>query len=174
VLTETTEAADYFEAVIRAGADPRMTASWMQRLSHLAETTANLMQRVQADTSPNLMQHIQETAGPIAPQKLAEMIDMVAKGEITAASARDVLSKMFETGKTARQIAEQEGLVQISDASFIEQACREVIAKNPENVAKYKAGNEGVFKFFVGQVMKATRGQANPQLVNDTLKRLLA
>jgi Asp-tRNA(Asn)/Glu-tRNA(Gln) amidotransferase B subunit len=81
---------------------------------------------------------------------------------------------MFETGKTSDAIIAAEGLAQISDTSSIEQACREVIAKNPENVAKYKAGNEGVFKFFVGQVMKATRGQANPQLVNDTLKRLLA
>ena len=55
----------------------------------------------------------------------------------------------------------------------IEAICRDVIAKNPDNVAKYRAGNEGVFKFFVGQVMRASRGQANPQLVNETLKRLL-
>jgi Asp-tRNA(Asn)/Glu-tRNA(Gln) amidotransferase B subunit len=67
-----------------------------------------------------------------------------------------------------------EGLGQISDASAIEQAALEVIKANPENVAKFRAGNEGVFKFFVGQVMRATRGQANPQAVNDVLRKLLS
>ena len=62
---------------------------------------------------------------------------------------------------------------QIQDSSEIERLCREVVEKNPDNVAKYRAGNEGVFKFFVGQVMNASRGQANPQIVNETLKRLL-
>jgi Asp-tRNA(Asn)/Glu-tRNA(Gln) amidotransferase B subunit len=81
---------------------------------------------------------------------------------------------MFETGQPAGPIIAAEGLTQISDSGEIERACREVIEKNPENVAKYRAGNEGVFKFFVGQVMRATRGQANPQVVNETLKRLLA
>ena len=63
---------------------------------------------------------------------------------------------------------------QIQDSGEIERICREVIEKNSDNVAKYRAGNEGVFKFFVGQVMRVSRGQANPQIVNDTLKRLLA
>jgi Asp-tRNA(Asn)/Glu-tRNA(Gln) amidotransferase B subunit len=65
-------------------------------------------------------------------------------------------------------------LAQTVDVTAIEAAAREVIAKNPDNVAKFKSGNEGVFKFFVGQVMKATRGQANPQAVNEILRRLLA
>jgi Asp-tRNA(Asn)/Glu-tRNA(Gln) amidotransferase B subunit len=67
-----------------------------------------------------------------------------------------------------------EGLAQISDSSAIEKIARQVTAKSPDNVAKYRSGNEGVFKFFVGQVMKETRGQANPQLVNEILKRVLA
>ena len=81
---------------------------------------------------------------------------------------------MFDSGRSASEIVAAEGLAQISDTSAIEQAAREVIAKNPDNVAKFKGGNEGVFKFFVGQVMKATRGQANPQAVNDILRRLLS
>jgi aspartyl-tRNA(Asn)/glutamyl-tRNA(Gln) amidotransferase subunit B len=81
---------------------------------------------------------------------------------------------MFETGGAAEQIIAAEGLTQISDTSEIERMAREIIEKHPENVAKYKSGNEGVFKFFVGQVMRASRGQANPQLVNDILKRLLS
>jgi Asp-tRNA(Asn)/Glu-tRNA(Gln) amidotransferase B subunit len=81
---------------------------------------------------------------------------------------------MFESGRTAKEIVAAEGLAQISDTSAIELAAREVIEKNPDNVAKFRSGNEGVFKFFVGQVMRATRGQANPQAVNDIVRKLLA
>jgi aspartyl-tRNA(Asn)/glutamyl-tRNA(Gln) amidotransferase subunit B len=81
---------------------------------------------------------------------------------------------MFETGKSAEEVISAQGLSQIQDAGEIERLCREVVEKNPENVAKYRAGNEGVFKSFIGQVMKASRGRANPQLVNEILKRLLA
>lgn len=81
---------------------------------------------------------------------------------------------MFESGRSPADIVAAEGLgAQVSESS-IEAAAREVIAKNPDNVAKYKSGNEGVFKFFVGQVMRATRGQANPQAVNDILRKLLS
>ena len=71
-------------------------------------------------------------------------------------------------------MAHTEGLTHKVDRAEIERICLEIIQKHPENVSKYRAGNEGVFKFFVGQVMRATRGQANPQLVNDILRRLLA
>jgi aspartyl-tRNA(Asn)/glutamyl-tRNA(Gln) amidotransferase subunit B len=81
---------------------------------------------------------------------------------------------MFETGKSAEEIISAQGFSQIQDASEIERICREVVGKNPESVAKYRAGNEGVFKSFVGQVMKASRGRANPQIVSEILKRLLA
>lgn len=81
---------------------------------------------------------------------------------------------MFETGKSASNIIAAEGLAQISDTGAIETIARAVVAKSPDNVAKYKSGNEGVFKFFVGQVMRETRGQANPQLVNEVLKRVLS
>ncbi len=80
---------------------------------------------------------------------------------------------MFDSGKDAATVIGEEGLGGSTAAGEVERAAAEVIAKNPENVAKYKSGNEGVFKFFVGQVMRATRGQADPQVVNDTLRRLL-
>ncbi len=105
---------------------------------------------------------------------MAELLKYVAEGRITATSAKKVLEAMYKTGQSAAEIIGAEGLEQIDDPEKIERIAREVIAANAENVAKYRAGNEGVFKFFVGQVMRATRGQANPQLVNDTLKRLLA
>jgi aspartyl-tRNA(Asn)/glutamyl-tRNA(Gln) amidotransferase subunit B len=81
---------------------------------------------------------------------------------------------MFDTGKRAAAIISAEGMTQITDANAIEQIARMVVAKNADNTAKYRAGNEGVFKFFVGQVMRETRGQASPQMVNDILKRVLA
>jgi aspartyl-tRNA(Asn)/glutamyl-tRNA(Gln) amidotransferase subunit B len=105
---------------------------------------------------------------------LAELIALVAGGKITSTSGRAVLAKMFESGRGAAEIVASEGLAQSSDTSAIEAIAREVIEKNADNVAKFKAGNEGVFKFFVGQVIKATRGQANPQVVNDVLRKLLS
>ena len=81
---------------------------------------------------------------------------------------------MFETGRSANEIVAVEGLAQINDTTAIEQAAREVIEKNPDNVAQFKTGKEGIFKFLVCQVMRATRGQANPQAVNDILRNLLS
>jgi Asp-tRNA(Asn)/Glu-tRNA(Gln) amidotransferase B subunit len=80
---------------------------------------------------------------------------------------------MFDTGRAAAEIIAAEGLAQISDTGAIEKIARDIVAKSPDNVAKYRSGNEGVFKFFVGQVMRETRGQANPQLVNEIVKRIL-
>ena len=114
------------------------------------------------------------TASSVAPAAFAELLTAVENGAITAAVGKKVFAKMFETGKPAGEIIAAEGLGGQVSAEEIERVAREVIEKNPDNAAKYKAGNEGVFKFFVGQVMRVTRGQANPQLVNDTLKRLLS
>jgi len=161
VLTATQQEADYFEAVVKSGSDPKQAAGFMQRLTYLAETTAELHKKVA------------DKYGAIAAERLAQLIGLVTEGKITSTNARAVLTKMFATGKSAVEIVAAEGLGQINDTNAIEQAAREVIAKNPDNVAKYKSGNEGVFKFFVGQVMRATRGQANPRAVNDILRKLL-
>src|SRR5229473_136467 len=158
VLTSSRTLADYFEAVVAAGAPGKSSANWIQTelLGRLSEA-----RRAFADSG-------------ITPAALAELLKLVDSGQITGAVGKKVFVTMIESGRNAAEIVAAEGLAQISDASAIEQAAREVIAKNPDNVAKYKSGNEGVFKFFVGQVMRATRGQANPQAVNDILKRLLS
>jgi len=161
VLTASRALGEYFESVVQQGADPKETANWLQRVQHLAETTAQLEQ------------HVEQRHGAIAAAALARFIRLVTDGRITASSARNVLTKMFETGKSAEEIIAAEGLAQIQDSGEIERLCREAVEKSPGNAAKYRAGNEGVLKFFVGQVMRASRGQANPQIVNDTLKRLL-
>jgi aspartyl-tRNA(Asn)/glutamyl-tRNA(Gln) amidotransferase subunit B len=129
--------------------------------------------------STELLRRLHETgkeieASPVSPVELAELILMVESGQITGAIGKEIFADMFESGRSPREIASSEGLAQINDTTAIEKAAREVIEKNPDNVAKYKAGNEGVFQFFVGQVMRATRGQANPQVVNDVLRRLLS
>jgi len=157
VLTDTRAHADYFEAVIKAGAPPKMAANWIQ---------TELLRRLK-DAGKEM------TESPAGPAALAELLQLVESGQVTAASGKEVFAKMFATGQSARALIAAEGLAQIKDAGEIERLCREVIEKSPENVAKYRAGNEGVFKFFVGQVIRASRGQANPQQVNDTLKRLL-
>jgi aspartyl-tRNA(Asn)/glutamyl-tRNA(Gln) amidotransferase subunit B len=158
VLTATRTLADYFEAVVRAGAPARAAASWI---------SVELLRRLK-----DAGKEIEDC--PVAPAALAELLAIVERGEITAASGKKVFATMFDTGKKAAEIIAAEGMAQISDSGAIEKIARAVIAKSPDNLAKYRAGSEGVFKFFVGQVMKETRGQANPQIVNDILKRVLA
>lgn len=158
VLTATRALADYFEAAVKAGAPAKPAANWI---------SVELLRRLK-DANKEIGD------SPIAPASLAALIAKVEGGEITAASGKKVFAAMFETRKSAAEIIASEGLSQISDAGAIEKIARAVVAKSPENLAKFKAGNEGVFKFFVGQVMRETRGQANPQVVNEILKRVLA
>jgi aspartyl-tRNA(Asn)/glutamyl-tRNA(Gln) amidotransferase subunit B len=113
-------------------------------------------------------------ASPVTPGGLAALLAEMEAGRITAAIGKKVFAGMFESGRSAKEIIATDGLATLSDAGEIERVAREIIEKNPDNVAKFRSGNEGVFKFFVGQVMRATRGQADPQAVNDTLRRLLA
>jgi aspartyl-tRNA(Asn)/glutamyl-tRNA(Gln) amidotransferase subunit B len=158
VLTAESALADYFESVVRAGAGARAAASWI---------SVELLRRLK-DAGKDIGDC------PVRPVALAGLLKRVDEGEITAATGKKVFEKMFETGKGAEEIIASEGLAQISDAGAIETIARRVVAKSPENVAKYKSGSDGVFKFFIGQVMKETRGQANPQIVNEILKRVLA
>ena len=149
--------ADYFEAVVRAGATPKIAANWIQ---------TELLRRLN-DAAADISE------APIRPEALAGLLRAIESNEITTAIGKRVFAKMFETGKPAPEIIASEGLSSITDAESVGKICRDVLAKSPENVAKYRAGNEGVFKFFVGQVMRETRGRANPQTINDILKRLL-
>jgi aspartyl-tRNA(Asn)/glutamyl-tRNA(Gln) amidotransferase subunit B len=158
VLTGSQALADYFEAVVKSGAAGKSVANWMQ---------TELLRRLK-DSGKEI------EASPVLPAALAELVVLVDSGKINGAIGKKVFPVMFDTGRAAGEIVATEGLAQSSDTSAIEAIAREVIEKNAENVAKFKAGNEGVFKFFVGQVIKATRGQANPQVVNDVLRKLLS
>ncbi|HYM37541.1 MAG TPA: Asp-tRNA(Asn)/Glu-tRNA(Gln) amidotransferase subunit GatB [Nitrospiraceae bacterium] len=110
---------------------------------------------------------------PIAPERLAELIVMKNKGEISGPIAKTVLAEMFKTSQSAEEIIKAKGLTQVSDEGALAKIIDEVIAKNPAQVAQYKGGKETVFGFFVGQVMKMSGGKANPQKVNELLKRKL-
>src|ERR1700723_1442673 len=158
VLTATRALASYFEAVVQAGAKAKSAASWI---------SVQLLRGVN-----DAGKTIEEC--PVAPKGLAELLTIVARGAITAASGKKVFSEMFDTGKKPAEIIASGGLAQISDTEAIETVARAVIAKSPDNVAKYKSGNEGAFKFFAGQAIKETKAQAHPQIVNDILKRVLA
>jgi aspartyl-tRNA(Asn)/glutamyl-tRNA(Gln) amidotransferase subunit B len=158
VLADSQPLANYFEAAVKAGAPGKAAANWIQ---------TELLRRLN-DSGKEI------AFSPISPAALAELVSLVESGKITAAVGKKAFVTMFESRRSATDIVSAEGLgAQVNDAT-IEEAAREVIAKNPDNVVKFKAGNEGVFKFFVGQVMRATKGQANPQTVNDIVRKLLS
>jgi aspartyl-tRNA(Asn)/glutamyl-tRNA(Gln) amidotransferase subunit B len=158
VLTNTQALADYFESMVKVGAPGKAAANWIQ---------TELLRRLK-DSGKEI------DSSPVLPASLADLVKLVESNKITGAIGKKVFATMFESGRTAAEIVAAEGLgAQVTD-SAIEQAAREVIDKNPDNAAKFKSGNEGVFKFFVGQVMKVTRGQADPQAVNDILRKLLS
>ena len=158
VLTNTQALAHYFESMVKVGAPGKAAANWIQ---------TELLRRLK-DSGKEI------DSSPVSPTSLADLVKLVESNKITGAIGKKVFATMFESGRTAAEIVAAEGLgAQVTD-SAIEQAAREVIDKNPDNAAKFKSGNEGVFKFFVGQVMKVTRGQADPQAVNDILRKLLS
>jgi len=164
ILTATKNLAEYFTQVLDQPfwgmKDAKLAANWIQ--NEFLRLASQFGKSVEKNEWP--------------PQaEAAVLLQRIQEKMITAASAKKVLTIMFEkemgVDEAVRAVG---GTTPLLDTSEIEQAAREVIAKNPDNVAKFKAGNEGVFKFFVGQVMRATRGQANPQVVNDILRRLLS
>jgi aspartyl-tRNA(Asn)/glutamyl-tRNA(Gln) amidotransferase subunit B len=157
VLSDSRSLADYFEATVTAGAPPKTAANWI---------AVELLRRLN-DAGKEISE------SPVKPGSLAGLLAEVESGKITAASGKKVFARMFETGRSPAEIIADEGHSTLADSAQIERICREVIEKNPENLAKYRAGNEGMFKFFVGQAMRATRGQADPQLINNILRRLL-
>jgi aspartyl-tRNA(Asn)/glutamyl-tRNA(Gln) amidotransferase subunit B len=107
------------------------------------------------------------------PGQFISLLNSVDRGEISANSGKEVFAAMFRTGKEPAAIISEKGLAQVSDTAQLETVVDEVIAKNPGEVQKYKAGKAQVFGFFVGQVMRAMKGRANPALVNELLKKKL-
>ncbi|HHY70304.1 MAG TPA: Asp-tRNA(Asn)/Glu-tRNA(Gln) amidotransferase GatCAB subunit B, partial [Thermoanaerobacterales bacterium] len=107
------------------------------------------------------------------PKQLADMLTMIDKGTISGKIAKDVFRDMFDTGKSPEDIVKEKGLVQISDEAELESIAKKVIDNNPKSVQDYKNGKKKALGFLVGQIMKETRGKANPQMANTILSRLL-
>ena len=146
-------AARLFEQTATAGADPKKAANWIQ----------NDVARLRADSDP-----------PLSPNNLAELIRLVDDGVIGISGARQLLATVCETGKTPRVLVDELGLGQVSDSSALEAAVRAAIDANPSAVADYRSGKATAINFLKGQVMKTTRGKANPAIAEELLKTLLA
>jgi aspartyl-tRNA(Asn)/glutamyl-tRNA(Gln) amidotransferase subunit B len=158
-LTASAPLARYFEAVARQVPDARAAANWA-----LGELSAAL----------NEAGHPVEDA-PVSPEQLAGLISRVADGTINNKTAKDVFAALWaREGDSADQIIAARGLMQISDVGAIEQIVDQVLAANPKSVEEFRAGKEKAFNALVGQAMKATKGKANPQQVNEILRRRLA
>lgn len=157
VLVVEKEVAKYFEEVAK-NHDPKMAANWV---------TAELFGRL------NKSGHEIENS-PVSAKQLSGLLDLIKDNTISGKMAKDVFDKMYETGKEAATIVEEEGLRQVTDTGAIEKIVDEIIAANQDKVTEYKGGKDKLFGFFVGQAMKASGGKVNPQALNDLLKQKLA
>ena len=110
---------------------------------------------------------------PVSAENLGRLVELVSQNVINGKTAKDVFAIMAETGENPEKIVEEKGLKQVTDTSAIEAVIDEVLAANPDNAAAYRSGKQGLFGWFVGQVMKASKGKANPGLVNELLKKKL-
>jgi aspartyl-tRNA(Asn)/glutamyl-tRNA(Gln) amidotransferase subunit B len=110
----------------------------------------------------------------ISAAALGEMIRMIDQGTISGKMAKEIIEEMYRTGKTAPAIVEEKGMVQITDESALSGVIARILEANPNQLAQYRAGKDKLFGYFVGQVMKETKGKANPQVINDLLKKMLA
>jgi aspartyl-tRNA(Asn)/glutamyl-tRNA(Gln) amidotransferase subunit B len=159
-LVRDPEVLAYFQAVVGdgpAGRDPRVVAGWV-------------MGELQRDLRE--LDHTMAT-NPVSPERLGELLDLVAAGTVSATAAKDVLAEMFSSDASPATIVDRKGLAQISDTSELEAVVDRVVAANPDLVGKYRGGKRGVLGALVGQVMRETRGRANPKLVNDLLERAI-
>ncbi|MFT6559706.1 Asp-tRNA(Asn)/Glu-tRNA(Gln) amidotransferase subunit GatB [Sneathiella sp.] len=153
VLVAEKEVADYFEAVAE-GRDAKLSANWV-----IGELFGNLNR-----TGKSL------SDSPVSAEALGKLIDLIKDGTISNRIAKEVFEEMFDSGKAAADIVEEKGLKQVSDTGAIEAAIDEVIAANPDKLEEYRGGKDKLLGFFMGQVMKATGGKANPGVVNKILK----
>ncbi len=149
--------ADYYEQAAKASGNPRGAANWIR---------SELVRELEAAG-------LTADRGPVAPEELAALLRLIDEGKISGKQGKDVLVEMFASGKSAAAIVEERGLVQVSDTAEIDAIVEGVIAASPQQLAQYRAGKETLFGFFVGQVMKASKGKANPKVVNERLKEKL-
>ncbi len=157
VLTLTQQTADYFEQVAKGSGDAKGAANWVQGELAGALNAAG--------------KGIEDS--PVSATQLGELIRLIGDGTLSGKLAKDVFAKMFHSGRGAAEIVEAEGLKQISDTGELQKIIDDILANNQKQVETYRAGKTGLLGFFIGQVMKATRGQADPGAVNELLRKAL-
>ena len=159
VLTASRELGDYYEHVVeRLGSDPKLAANWV------SGELAGALNKAGLDITESV----------VGPEALADMLGRIVDNTISGKIAKDVFEAMWSGEGTADEIIEARGLKQITDSSAIEAVIDQVMEANPGQLADYRSGKDKLFGFFVGQVMKATQGKANPAQVNDVLRKKLA
>ncbi len=156
VLVVDKETAAYFETAAE-GRDSKLVANWV-----ISELFGRLNKAGLAVTD-----------SPVSARAIGELVDLISDDTISGRIAKDVFDEMFETGKGAAAIVDEKGLRQITDTNELEQTIQAILEKESEKLAEYRAGSEKLFGWFVGQVMKATQGKANPKMVNELLKKML-
>jgi aspartyl-tRNA(Asn)/glutamyl-tRNA(Gln) amidotransferase subunit B len=167
LLTGSKAMADYFEDCLKTegykklpqGKGAKEVSNWL-----LGPASA-IMNANNSDVT--------EFSKRVSPERLVRLTDLIVKGSISGTTAKPVLEEMFQTGKEPTDIIQQRGLGQISDSGAIEAEVMAVVRGNEQAVADYRAGKEQALKFLVGQVIRATKGRANPKLVNELLKKKL-
>ena len=157
LLTSDRSLADYFEDCTRRFSQPKQVSNWIM---------GSLLGLLNAQEKT-----IEDS--PVSAGDLAGLLGLVEEGVISGKIAKTVFEEMAQTGKPARQIVEEKGLIQITDTDAIEDLVARVVARHPKEVEAYQNGKTKLLGFFVGQVMQATKGQANPKMVNEILKRML-
>ena len=158
ILTASRALADYYEECIRLSGEAKMVSNWIM---------GDLLRELKKDD-----REIEEC--PVTPKHLASMLKMIKDGVISGKIAKTVFEEMYRSGREPEKIVQEKGLVQLTDSGEIQRVIQGVLEENPKLVEDYREGKEQLLGFFVGQVMKATRGKANPKLVNELLRKSLS
>jgi aspartyl-tRNA(Asn)/glutamyl-tRNA(Gln) amidotransferase subunit B len=157
MLTAEKPVAEWFEEAVKLGGDPKAASNW-----------------IKGDLARLLNEGNRQIGEcPVTPKHLVDMIALIDKGTISGKIAKTVFEEMYKTGKAAETIVQEKGLVQMSDEAGIEKIVDDILGKNPGEVERYRAGEAKLMGFFVGQVMKETKGKANPKIVNELLRKKL-
>src|SRR5437868_801150 len=157
VLADDLDLAGYFETAARGAKKPKNIANWV----------LNDLQSALSSAGKTIMDC------PIPPEALDELVNLIESGKISGKQGKEVFSEMFSSGKGAADIVKEKGIEQLSDSGALEGICDEVIEKNPKPAADFRAGNAASLNFLKGQVMKLSKGKANPQLAGEILERKL-
>jgi aspartyl-tRNA(Asn)/glutamyl-tRNA(Gln) amidotransferase subunit B len=162
LLTGRKDVADYFESAVKVHASPKSISNWV-----MGDLFRVLKER-------KLDEQLYIMNWPLQPTQMAELVLLIDEGTISGKIAKTVFDAMLDSSRTPREIVAEKGLQQVSDSASIETTVEEILAANPKQVAQYKSGNEKVFGFLVGQLMKATKGKVNPQKANEILRQKLS